>query len=91
LSDKKIDKTELKALHYILYNNKNEEIIKSTNNLSDLSTLVKYIPIQSDKYRVRNRINKILKLTSKNNLTKNIEKSNKIQSYNILKKESKIL
>jgi len=66
LSDSKIDKTELKALHYILFNNKElskkQEILKTTNNLSLLSNTLNTISFHTDKYHIKSRINGILKL-----------------------------
>lgn len=78
LSDSRIDKTELQALHYILHNNKEldkkQEILNTTDNLSLLSNALNNNSIQSDKYNIKSRINEILNLKPRNNL--NSRKSN---------------
>lgn len=84
LSDDKIDETELKAFYYILSENntneKKKEILNSTKNLKDL---LNYLPVNWDIYKVKDKINKILKLSlksTKRSKVKNILNSDESKS-----------
>ena len=65
LSDRELNSPELQALHYILYYNKEAEILKSSDNLASLALELKKVPVISDKYEIKSRINNILKLSDK--------------------------
>ena len=88
LSDNKIDKTELKSLHYILYQNNNikkqKKILKTTSNLKDL---LNKLPVEGDIYNIKSKISNILKLSN----SKNNDKQSWLQTYRSLRKEARSL
>ncbi|MDQ7022444.1 MAG: hypothetical protein Q9M97_02770 [Candidatus Gracilibacteria bacterium] len=92
---KTLDKTELKALHYILYNNrgKEKEIAKNTT-LSSLKNLYNELNkskilgnMDYMKKRVKNILN--MKKTLPKKVQNNNEVNNKKQSYRTLKSEAR--